>query len=408
LCPVGGVRPGTVSYQIFERYLGPLAQNVGIPGISAVIIEGGVAGTPGRIAWKGEYGYADLERKIPATIDTPYPVGGVTQALTGVLIGVCIDRYGFDIDQTLGHLHRPSCARNQGASGALARYRWTLSLRSGSVLSLTPVVESCTKQSYRQATVVEILERVTPMMRRSVPGLDLARPEGAAALAQFDAATVARYQSVLAQVAVPYRIDAKLKATRTEYPSYGLDAAGGLVSTAYDLAQFQLALDNKTVPVPLSFSTLDKMWSNAIFRINGIDIAMPTGLGWFVTTDSGVRLVWTFGHIQDASSALIVKMLALQANRPDKPSLTLIMLANSGGWPGLRSRERQRHLLAVREGIPPPLHLDSCRSHDTVTGESRVPPRSVRPVEAGRGARGLLRHPVCGREVRRLDIDRRS
>ncbi len=78
--------------------------------------------------------------------------------------------------------------------------------------SLTPVVESCTKQSYRQATAVEVLERVTPPMRRSVPGLDLARPEGAAALAQFDAATVARYQSVLREVAVPYRIDAKRRA----------------------------------------------------------------------------------------------------------------------------------------------------------------------------------------------------
>ena len=318
-------------YQIFERYLGPLAEQIGMPGLSAVIIQGGVAGTPGRIAWKGEYGYADLERKIPATIDTPYAVGGVTQALTGVLMGVCIDRYGFNIDQDIRAYAptfpvRETQVRQVLAHATDGRFRYDPGLYS----SLTPVVESCTKQSYRQATAIEVLERVTPPMRRSVPGLDLARPEGAAALAQFDAATVARYQSVLAQVAVPYRIDAKGRANRTEYPSYGLDAAGGLVSTAYDLAQFQLALDNKTVPVPLSFSTLDKMWSNAIFRINGVDIAMPTGLGWFVTTDSGVRLVWTFGHIQDASSALIVKMLP-PANRPDKPSLTLIMLANSGG-----------------------------------------------------------------------------
>ena len=318
-------------YQIFERYLGPLAEQIGMPGLSAVIIQGGVAGTPGRIAWKGEYGYADLERKIPATIDTPYAVGGVTQALTGVLMGVCIDRYGFNIDQDIRAYAQAFPVRETSVRQVLAhatdgRFRYDPGLYS----SLTPVVESCTKQSYRQATAIEVLERVTPPMRRSVPGLDLARPEGAAALAQFDAATVARYQSVLAQVAVPYRIDAKGRANRTEYPSYGLDAAGGLVSTAYDLAQFQLALDNKTVPVPLSFSTLDKMWSNAIFRINGVDIAMPTGLGWFVTTDSGVRLVWTFGHIQDASSALIVKMLP-PANRPDKPSLTLIMLANSGG-----------------------------------------------------------------------------
>ena len=26
---------------------------------------------------------------------------------------------------------------------------------------------------------------------------------------------------------------------------------------------------------------------------------MPTGLGWFVTTESGQRLVWTFGHIPE-------------------------------------------------------------------------------------------------------------
>ena len=319
-------------YQIFERYLAPLAQQIGMPGLSAVIVQGGVAGARGRIAWRGEYGYADLERKIPATIDTPYAVGGLTQAMTGVLMGVCIDRYGFEIDQDIRGFApsfpvRETSVRQVLAHATDGRFHYEPTLYS----QLTPVVESCTKQSYRQATAVEILERVTPPMRRSVPGLDLARPEGAAALAQFDAETVARYQSVLREVAVPYRIDAKGRPSRSDYPSYGLDAAGGLVTTAYDLAQFAIALDDKTVPVPLSFSTLDKMWSNAIFRVNGVDIAMPTGLGWFVTNESGQRLVWTFGHIQDASSALIVKIVtpATQSN-PEK-RLTLIMLANSGG-----------------------------------------------------------------------------
>ena len=332
---LGSYRQGSAQeqfpYQIFERYFAPLAQQIGMPGLAAVIVQGATPGVPGRIAWQGEYGYADLERKIPATIDTPFAVGGVTQALTGVLMGVCIDRYGFDINENIRTYVptfpvRETSVRQVLAHATDGRFNYDPGLYS----SLTPVVESCSKQSYRQATAVEILERVTPPMRRSVPGLDLARPEGAAALAQFDAATVARYQSVLSQVAVPYRLDAKGRPSRTDYPSYGLDAAGGLVSTAYDLAQFELALANKTVPVPLSFSTLDKMWSNAIFRSNGVDIAMPTGLGWFVTTDSGQRLVWTFGHIQDASSALIVKVLP-PTNRPEKPSLTLIMVANSGG-----------------------------------------------------------------------------
>jgi CubicO group peptidase (beta-lactamase class C family) len=320
-------------YQIFDRYLGPLVQDIGMPGLSAVIVQGGADGARGRIAWKGEYGYADLERKIPATIDTPYAVGGITQALTGVLMGVCIDRYGFDINNDIRTWAptfpvRETSVRQVLAHATDGRFHYDPALYS----SLTPVVESCTKQSYRQATAVEILERVTPMMRRSVPGLDLIRPEGAAALAQFDAATVARYQSVLREVAVPYRIDAKKgRPTPTEYPSYGLDAAGGLVTTAYDLAQFEIALDDKTVPVPLSASTLDKMWSNAIFRVNGVDLAMPTGLGWFVTNESGQRLVWTFGHIQDASSALIVKIVTPATSSAPSKRLTLIMLANSGG-----------------------------------------------------------------------------
>jgi CubicO group peptidase (beta-lactamase class C family) len=319
-------------YQIFDRYLGPLVQDIGMPGLSAVIVQGGADGARGRIAWKGEYGFADLERKIPATIDTPYAVGGVTQALTGVLTGVCIDRYGFNIDQDIRTFApsfpvRETSVRQVLAHATDGRFRYDPGLYS----LLTPVVESCTKQSYRQATAVEVLERVTPPMRRSVPGLDLARPEGAAALAQFDAGTVARYQSVLSEVAVPYRIDANRRASRTQYPSYGLDAAGGLVTTAYDLAQFEIALDDKTVPVPLSFSTLDKMWSNAIFRINGVDLAMPTGLGWFVTNESGQRLVWTFGHIQDASSALIVKIVTPATSSQPAKRLTLIMLANSGG-----------------------------------------------------------------------------
>lgn len=305
-------------YQIFDRYLGPLVQQIGMPGLSAIILQGG------RIAWKGEYGYADLERKIPATIDTPYPVGGITQALTGVLVGVCIDRFGFEIDQDIRTFSPAFPVAGTRIRQVLAhatggRFRYDAALYS----ALTPVVESCSKQSYRQATAVEVLDRVTPPMTRSVPGLDLGRLEGAEALAQFDARTVARYQSVLREVAVPYRIDARRGPSRSEYPSYGLDAAGGLVSTAYDLAQFESALDNRTVPVPLSFSTLDQMWSNAVFRVNTQDIVMPTGLGWFVTMESGQRLVWTFGHIQDASSALIVKM-------PSK-RLTLILLANSGG-----------------------------------------------------------------------------
>ena len=308
-------------YQIFERYLEPLVQQIGMPGLSAVIVR------DDRIAWSRNYGYADVERKIPTRSDTPYAVGGITQAITGVVMGVCIDRFQFQIDQDIRNFApifpvAATSVRQVLAHATDGRFRYD----AGLYASLTNVVESkaCFNQSFRQAVAAEVLDRLA--LTRSVPGLDLARAEGAAARALFDDATVGKYQAVLADVAVPYRLDARGRSFRSEYPAYGLDASGGLVSTANDLAKFQIDLErSRLTGTPFSRSTMEKMWGNAAFTINNTTIVMPTGLGWFVTTESGQQLVWTFGHIPNAGSALIVKLVS-----PSK-RLTLILLANSGG-----------------------------------------------------------------------------
>lgn len=321
-------------FQIFERYLEPLVQQIGMPGLSAVIVQND------RIAWHKNYGFADVERQIRTEIYTPYPVGGITQAITGVLMGVCIDRFQFPIDQDIRAFVpafpvAETSVRQVLAHATDGRFRYEPSLYS----SLTAVVESkqCFDRPFRQSIAAEVLDKLA--LTRSVPGLDLARADGVAARALFDTATVQRYQSVLADLAVPYRLDARGRSFRSDYPSFGLDASSGLVSTAYDLAQFQIALDRRN-GVPLSFSTLDKMWGNAAFTFNRPNsppttIVMPTGLGWFVTTESGQRLVWTFGHIPDAGSALIVKMTCPPVATGTTPCvdkrLTLILLANSDG-----------------------------------------------------------------------------
>lgn len=317
-------------YQIFERYLVPLVQQIGMPGLSAIIVQ------DQNIAWSYNYGYADLEKKVPTTSDTPYPVGGITQAITGVMMGVCIDRFFLEIDKQDIRNFVPAfpvigtSVRQVLAHATDGKFRYDASQYS----ALTSVVESkdCFNKNFRQAAAAEVLDRL--VMTRSVPGLDLGRAEGDGARVLFDDATVRKYQAVLADVAVPYRLDAKGRSSRSEYPSYGFDAASGLVSTANDLAEFVKRLDRRN-GVPVSFSTLDKMWSNTSFTFptatGPSTIVMPTGLGWFVTTESGQRLVWTFGNIPDAGSALIVKIAPPLNSISDSPSkrLTLILLANS-------------------------------------------------------------------------------
>jgi CubicO group peptidase (beta-lactamase class C family) len=51
-------------YQIFERYLEPIFQGIGMPGLSAVIVQNQ------RIAWSKNYGFADVERQIHTTSES--------------------------------------------------------------------------------------------------------------------------------------------------------------------------------------------------------------------------------------------------------------------------------------------------------------------------------------------------
>lgn len=328
LAPTGSAQE--FPYQIFERYLEPLAQQIGMPGLSAVIARNGIP------EWERGYGHADLEAKIAATPDTPYPIGGVTQAMTGVLLGICVDRHQLRVDDPIRD-YVPTfpvagaTVRQVLAHVSEGRYKYD----PLQFVALTAVVEhaKCSARPYRVATADELLTRLG--MDSSAPGLDLARKEGQDARLLFEPGPLARYDGVLSRVAVPYRLDRKGNAVRSEYPTYGLDAAGGLVATARDLARFERDLDQG---VPLSFSTLNQMWSPATFGADGLPaipgstqgniaaVTMPTGLGWFVQLlEAGTdkRLVWSFGYIPDAGSALILKV-------PHK-RLTLILLSNSDG-----------------------------------------------------------------------------
>lgn len=306
-------------YQVFERYLEPLAQQIGMPGLSAVIVQNN------RIAWRRGYGFADVDNQIRATEDTPYVVGGVTQALTAVLIGVCVDRHTLDVDhgirQYVPDFPTDVTIRHVLAHASEGRFQYD----PAPFAALTAVVEKCSGKPFRVAAAEELISRLN--MTRSVPGLDLQEPGAMAPRALFDDFLLDRYLRVLREVAVPYRINRGGRHTRSEYPPYGFDAAGGLVATAIDLAEFERQLDDQKNGdnIPIGFSTLDKMWTQTILRDpdGSIREVTPTGQGWFVQNASGVRLVWTFGHLPDASSALIVKM-------PHK-RLTLIMLSNSGG-----------------------------------------------------------------------------
>jgi CubicO group peptidase (beta-lactamase class C family) len=301
-------RAQNLALSVFERYVESLRVQANIPGLSALIVQ------DGRVAWERGFGYADLERSIAAFPDTPYPIVDITQTFASVLILQCAERGTLRLDARLSDWSAPSNATvEQALAHATASSGNGFRYDPGGFAQLTPPVETCGGQSARLRVARDIFDRLG--MADSVPGRDLDEP-GSAARRAFDGRQLARYDAILGRLAVPYKVDRRGKPTRSDYTSKRIDASTGLVSTARDLARYDAAIDDRDL---LRDGTVAAMWSN----VSATGAVRPTGLGWFVQTYNGERLVWHFGYEPDAYSSLILKIPSRR--------LTLILLANSDG-----------------------------------------------------------------------------
>ncbi len=303
-------------YALFERYLDALREEAGIPGLSAAIVQGR------RVVWEAGLGRQDLEQSIPARADTPYLIGDLTQPFAAVVLGQCVERASLSIADPMSrwtstipaipesraevrHVLSHTSAGTPGES-----YQYDL----GRFTQLTPVAEDCADRPFRRVVAEEIFDRLG--MRDSLPGRDLAAM-GSTAPDYFDDGRLRAYESVLRRLAVPYRVERSGRATRVDYPADGVSTASGLVSTVRDIARFDIALDDDVL-IGRGIRTV--AWTNVTTSAGA---PLPRGLGWFVQSYNGAPLVWQFGAVRDAGSALMIKV-------PGR-DITLILLANSDG-----------------------------------------------------------------------------
>lgn len=295
---------------VLDAYLESLRQQADIPGMSAAVVRDGV------VIWEKGYGFQNTASRIRATPDTPYLVGDLSGTLAAAMILACVEqrhlylgdpirKYGAELpeaDITIRDLlsHTTPDAEEPFAYSP-ERYE-----------RLTAVMEGCESRSYRKS-VAQLLD--SNAMRDSVPGTDLWHSDTVLREGEFEREDVDRYRQVLERMAIPYKVDSRGRAERTELPPMQMSASGGLVSTVRDLARLDAALDST---VFLRQETLDMAW---IPLTTPRGFVSPMGLGWFVQSHRGERVVWHFGLIGGAYSSLVVKL-------PDR-KLTFILLANS-------------------------------------------------------------------------------
>lgn len=296
----------------FESYLELLRQQAGIPGLSAAVVQNG------EVVWERGFGFQNVDARLRATPDTPYPIADLTSTLAATLVLECVEQrrilldapasqYGVSLPEagaTVRHMLSHSSATPAGEAFRYDPERYA---------QLSRVVESCVPQPFRKTIAVRILERLA--MKDSVPGRDV-RDEAISAQMLFAPSVQQRYLDVLDRMAIPYKVDKKGRATRADIAVENMSASTGVVSTVRDLAHLDAALDAALL---LREDTLTTAWTNGVGR----DRLLPTGLGWFVQKYNGEPVVWSFGSIAGGYSSLILKL-------PSK-RLTLILLANSDG-----------------------------------------------------------------------------
>lgn len=312
LAVIGLARPTsaqTLTFSLFERYLEPLRQQWDIPGLSAAVVRGDA------VVWERGFGLKDVEAGLAATPDTPYPIGNLAQVFgSTLLLKSCVDEGSLELgDRVVRWV--PDYADPLATVEDLLSHTTTAGVfqhAPARFAAVTDVIEECVDQPYPQVLAREILDRFG--MGAAVPATSIAAlTSGAAPL--FPAATLARYDNVLRQSAVPYRID-RGRPVRAEVPGGAATAADQVTASVRDLARFDAALRSGAL---LSADTLTRAWTQS--RARGT--VVPAGLGWFVQNYEGEPVVWQFGNIKDSASSLLIHL--------PRRDLTLILLANSDG-----------------------------------------------------------------------------
>jgi len=297
----------------FEQALESLRRQYNIPGLSAAVV------SDRRIIWDKGFGFQDVENGIPATPDTPYRTASLTKTFASMLLMRCVEQGTLNLDTPIRNY-------TSGISepGVTVRHLFTHTsqgtppgqrfIYSGDRYNfLTPVVEACRGQSFREALAKDILDRLE--MWDSVPGQDMEFPSPQAA-ALFTPETLLRYTRVIQRLAKPYVIDSSGRPILSSYPNRNIFAAAGLISTVRDLARYDAAIDRHIL---LQTQTQEQAWTN---HVNSSGQRLPHALGWFVQTRGNERLVWHYGF-WNTFSALFLKV-------PGR-NITLILLANSSG-----------------------------------------------------------------------------
>jgi CubicO group peptidase (beta-lactamase class C family) len=306
-----------IAVQLLPRF-DSLREALNIPGLAVAMLRDTTI-----LAAHG-FGLADRERSVAVTPDTPFNIASVTKPMAAVVALRLAERGLLNLDRSMRSFRNfvEFCTDVRAAGGIFfSDYSCddpSLTLRH--VLSMTANGPPGTRFFYNPPSfswasrpMAEVADTTFSDLVRML----VFEPAGMTRSARTHRRLplVPRLAAALAR---PYHTDSLGRVVLSEPPGpQGDGAAGGVTSTAMDLARFDIALSRGQLLQPASMRV---MWTPG--RAPSGE-ALPYGLGWFVAGRGEETLVWHTGLWEGAYSALYLKVPARR--------LTLILLANSDG-----------------------------------------------------------------------------
>jgi len=313
------VPPGDGADALVARF-DALRREKGIPGLAVVVLRDTTV-----VLARG-LGYADLERRVPVTPETPFNVASVAKPISAVVALRLAADGVLDLDRPMrryqGFAELCTETRAEGSiffrdfacEGDRLTLRHVLSMTAngepGTRFWYNPPSYSWASRPMAEMTGVPFSTLVDSLVFRPAGMRDAARTNRRLPLPP----------ELAARLAVPYHLDSAGHAVRSDPPPpQGDGAAGGVVASAMDLARFDVALAGGRLLPP---EWRAKLWTPGRAPSGA---ALPYGLGWFLEEYGGRRLAWHTGLWEGRYSALYLKVLG------DAPGerLTLVLLANS-------------------------------------------------------------------------------
>lgn len=313
-------------FQLFDAEIRQLQTSKNIPGLAVAVVK------DGELVWSQGYGYADIDRTVRITPDTPFWIASVTKTFVGLaflhleaegrvnLNDAAAKTPGFiDLCQWLAGSTLPFGRDLRCDERITIRHilHHQVQGKPGSAFSYNPIMYSRLSRylEHKFGQGVDAVEGRHNFLAQTIDRTILDKAGLTRTMSsQWDKSK----SQVFFDMAEGFGIDEQGEWISRARPERHIAGGAGVVSTVLDLAKYDIAIDSGLIAPPTIKQKLFTPPELSDARLNAY------ATGWYVQEYRGEKLIWHAGWDEEAGfSALLLKV-------PNR-SLTLILLANGEG-----------------------------------------------------------------------------